>query len=139
MTPCSFDWRAQSVPAQVIQLPRRKTSDAVAAYDGPSPLAAMLDNLRHWHSLATSLDGDDPESAILARFARVQSQKCACDAAPFMHPRLAATISDVSVEHHYTPLPPSPISRLSDEAAERLLARIEAGELTISEAVDGLE
>jgi hypothetical protein len=127
------------VPGEVIPFKRRRTSDAVAAYDGPSPLAVMLKNLAFWFELANDLHASgDPESAILSRVARMQSQKCACDAAPFMHPRLAATISDVSVEHHYAPLPPSPISRLSDEAAERLLARIEAGELTVTEAIDGL-
>jgi hypothetical protein len=128
------------VPAQVIPFKRRRTSDVVAAYDGPSPLAAMLDNLRHWHNLANSLDASgDPESVILARFARSQSQRCACDAAPFMHPRLAASVSDVSVEHHYAPSSPSPFASLSNAAAERLLARIEAGEVNVLEAIDALD
>jgi hypothetical protein len=130
------------LPGEVIRLPaRRKTSDVMAAYDGPSPLAAMLANLKFWHELAADLHASgDPESAILSRMARVQSQKCACDAAQYVHPKLAATIASVDVEHHhYTPSAPSPISRLSDAAAQKLLDRVTSGEIDIMEAIDGLE
>jgi hypothetical protein len=70
------------------------------------PLEVMLDNMRFWHdrtaeierqlqSFATDTDDDDvrQEAMSLLRvysYARVQSQTCAKDAAPYCHPRYVA-------------------------------------------------
>ena len=70
------------------------------------PIAVMTDNMVFWHNQAIRmgeklegyvLDIDDPEAIdkltkLIKLFfqARENSQKCAVDAAPYYHPRLAA-------------------------------------------------
>lgn len=128
-----------------LRRPRQQTTrDVVQAAldDGcPSPLAVMLSNLAHWHRMALDLEASaDPENAILARVCRMQSQKVASDCAQYCHPRLAATVATVEVEHHHhSPLAsfPDRFSKLSDEECARLLSRVQAGDLTIDTVLNG--
>jgi hypothetical protein len=120
------------VPGEVVALPRRnksqRTVDVVRdAFDRgcPSPLAAMLDNLAYWHHLANDLDAGDPESQILSRVARMQSQRCAVDAAQFIHPKLSATQVSGDPDHPLFVAPaPSPFADLTEQQAQLLLDRI---------------
>jgi hypothetical protein len=135
------------VPGEVVTLPRRnksqRTQDVVrAAYDdgAPSPLFVMLDNLRHWHDLATDLEASgDPEQAILSRVARMQSQRCAVDAAQYIHPKLSATQVSGDPEHplFVAPVRPSLFGHLTDAEARLLLDRVDRKEISIEEAAGG--
>lgn len=74
--------------------------------EGRTPLDVMLKNMIYWHDHTESVtreieamvvnleDPDDIKAAmqLLARMlaSREQAQKCAVDAAPYVHPRLAA-------------------------------------------------
>ncbi len=76
----------------------RKIAEAVAA-EGLSPLEVMIDNMRFAHQGAegflrklidseTPIEGFDAYKEMLKL--RDLAQECAKDAAPYMHPRLAA-------------------------------------------------
>lgn len=76
----------------------RKVAEA-AATEGITPLEVMIENMRFAHESAegflrklieseTPIEGFDAYKEMLRL--RAMSQECAKDAAPYMHPRLAA-------------------------------------------------
>ncbi len=74
---------------------------------GLSPLDVMLANLRHWHEQAESLeaqhaDTDAREEVLFA--ARTRAQRCAIDAAPYCHPRVAAVRTKLESDARVEPM-----------------------------------
>jgi hypothetical protein len=97
----------------------------------------MLENLRHWHDQALTLGSSgDPADRALGRIARSQAQRCAVEAAPFVHPRLANTI--LSGDEDGGPVRVSRVDRLTDADVERLLAAADGG-IPVIELLDELE
>jgi hypothetical protein len=85
----------------------------------------MLQNLSYWHDQALTLgSSDDPADRALARIARSQAQRCAVDAAPFVHPRLSNTTLSGDQDN---PIRVSRVSLLSDAEVVRLLEIADAG------------
>ena len=71
---------------------REQLSALLAKGDRPLPIVVMLDSMWRWYSEATRLESStDPNDASPARIARVQAQRCAVDAAPYLHPKLQST------------------------------------------------
>jgi hypothetical protein len=71
---------------------RDQLSTLLASGDKPLPLMILLHNMWHWHSEAQRLAAStDPNDEGLARIARSQSQRCAVEAAPYVHSRLQST------------------------------------------------
>lgn len=92
-------------PGAATRLARYKPKELVDAHE--SPLDVMVDNMLFWYRASKTIEQtiaglvsqgiDDAERqveflSLLKKFlsAREQSQKCAVDAAPYVHPRLAA-------------------------------------------------
>lgn len=82
-----------------------------AIEDGVVPLEVMLDNMRFYHEKAVVLQtaivkdiGKKPPMELLEALKELGSfrdsaQKCAVDAAPYVHPRLSSTTVDANVTH----------------------------------------
>lgn len=73
---------------------RSRTTDVIraAVNDGkPLPLAVMLENMWRYRDEAARLEapGSREYDPMAARACRMAAQKCAVDAAPFVHPKLA--------------------------------------------------
>lgn len=75
---------------------RSRTTDVVRAAVNsgkPLPLTVMLENMWRYRDEAVRLEaarnGDSDYDPSLARACRLAAQKCAVDAAPFVHPKLA--------------------------------------------------
>lgn len=68
----------------------RKTREILnqAAASGLLPEVVMLENMRAFY--AAALDAEKVDGAPLATDLRMKAQECAKDAAPYIHPRLAA-------------------------------------------------
>jgi len=80
------------VPISMCRRARDQLSTLLASGDKPLPLTILLENMWHWHSEAQRLaSSTDPNHEPLARIARSQAQRCAVEAAPFVHPRLQST------------------------------------------------
>ena len=123
--------------------PRRKnTRDIVAeAIDAgcPMPLSVMLENLDYWHGEALTLgSSNDPSDRALGRIARSQAQRCAVEAAPFVHPRLQNTV--LSGDEDGGPIKGRvyDINRLTDEQVTKLLEAVDAGG-SVTELLDAIE
>lgn len=88
-----------------------------AAEQGITPLEVMLDAMRHMHKMAM-VDGlDDIEKGSILK----EAAEIAKDAAPYMHPRLAA------IQHSGDPDKPIEVVSLgSTELARRLASLLTA-------------
>ena len=101
-----------------------------------SPLDVMLDNMQHWRARSANLEiqlqqlidsGADEQTieqmrkSLLA--AREQAQKCAVDAAPFLHPRLKGVATD-SVQTEAKATFAEITGGMSDEEASRTYAEM---------------
>jgi hypothetical protein len=76
---------------------------AEALESGVTPLEVMLENMRFFHAeaeqllarITSGLDRGEPSGDLLQLLAklrhfRLEAQRCAVDAAPYLHPRLSA-------------------------------------------------
>lgn len=104
-------------PGQVSLITRRRANELTK--EGETPLDVMVQNMLFWHrssqqmgeqinQLLQAVDGETPEqlvertrdaTKIMAQFMAAQenAQKCAVDAAPYMHPRLQSIAIKKSV------------------------------------------
>jgi hypothetical protein len=80
------------VPISMRRRARDQLTTLLASGDKPLPLTILLENMWFWYSQAERLaSSTDPSNEPLARIARSQSQRCAVEAAPFVHARLQST------------------------------------------------
>jgi hypothetical protein len=56
----------------------------------------MIANMLFWHRRSRNLETTDQQEA------REQAQRCAVDAAPFLHPRLSAVAASVEADRSIT-------------------------------------
>jgi hypothetical protein len=108
----------------------RAAIDAEFADGCPLPIVVLLKNMRWWFEQAEHLAASsDPDDQMISRVCRTQAQRAAVDAAPFLHPKLQSTEITGEIEHIHAPVIPSPFGHLTDEQAQHLLAKVEAGEI----------
>jgi hypothetical protein len=102
-------------PKKVVRKAARNSRYVVndVGEDGITPLEVMLENMRYWHAKAQRHEATlieilalFPDKGVLKKFpkllrvleqfnaARAEAQRCAVDAAPFMHPKLSAIKRD---------------------------------------------
>jgi hypothetical protein len=109
--------------------------EKATAQGKPLPLEVLLDSMWRFLDETQRLEtSTNPDDTILARVARDRALRIAVVAAPYVHPRMAATTfvgnedsgpSDVRREYRF--------ERLTDADATRFLEAIAAGEMTIEQ------
>ena len=101
----------------------------------PLPLEVLLDSMWSFLDQARRLESSrNPDDAILARIARLRALRVAEVAAPYVHPRMAATT--VAANDDASPVhvrPKDPFASLSEAQATRYLDAISAGTMTIEQ------
>lgn len=105
-------------PGQISRVTRQRANELTK--DGETPLDVMVENMLFWHRSAQSMgeriqqlleavDGETTEqlaertrdaSKVMEKFmlAQENSQRCAVDAAPYMHPRLQSIAINKTVK-----------------------------------------
>jgi len=128
------------MPGEVIQyrpkLRPRNVVDAAIAQGAPLPRTVMLENLQYWHTMATELSkSQNLEDRALSRIARANAQRAAESAAPYLHPKLSATMisgdedAPIAIKHTHQN---NRLASLTNEEAAQLLEKLERGQITIS-------
>jgi hypothetical protein len=125
--------------SNVVPLPRKpRASDIVAealAEGKKLPLTVMLDSMWKLVAEAERLEAsEDPGDQLIARVARERAFRAASECAPFLHPKIAATIITGDEDGGPVRLARADrFAKLTDEEATRLLKALEAGSMTIDE------
>jgi hypothetical protein len=83
-----------------------------ALASGITPLEVMLDNMRFYYSeaddlLAKIVTNEKPTIQLLEalntlRSFRAEAEKCAVDAAPYMHPKLSTIVASAKIDSTFT-------------------------------------